>query len=490
MADNPNTHDPEYNSEAIHSGDTDPWFTNEEPADETYHPYTEDILHEYEPQDRPNVPAYTPKVNTGGSYPPDAHYPETEKDLLHIVTYGTVEDVAFAENGDDEEDPDSRREGLVSMSIRDEMDDLIHTDFHTLNPLSLLSEQNVRVGDRVRVDIQDYKNVIEWFVYNYPWLLKCADLLKVGPADGPWFTGDDGLTYKGGDILRDPDRFDPRRGGSLGEDWEHQVPGSLLDTSYLEIGQKDGNKKITIRQFLELIDHYFQISDIWKTLRDHEKRIVDLEKDARKEDVDRGKRIDKEITRSYYNPLPHTSWDDSSDLGAPSRFTGNTENGSFSLHLAYQSNQDLTKNPGTGFDIWGTGGEDKLGKRAMRILNAGTIPTEFIPTTFHWIHNYGIILQRVGGWEDLIMGIQAVDIGFDTDGSVWIDVTELDQAYAQPQPSFGLGIFGPGGFADHRRMLPEKGGWSWLVQIFSFGGVIYIGDTDAETMGTDDVEKW
>lgn len=491
MAENPNTHDPEYNTEAIHSEADDPWFTREEPADETYHPHDEQVIHqyaenrEYAPQEREtrtgNVPAYTPLVNTGENYPPEPYDPSPEPNSLHIVTYGTVEDVAFADN------PESRETGLVSMSVRDEMDDLIHTDFHTLNPLSLLNDVNVQIGDRVRVDIQDYKNVIEWFVYNYPWLLKEVDLLKVRKSDGPWFTEDMPTTHYG---TANPYYGRPCIGGSMTEepklaqltsdyeDWEHQDPESQLDKSYLEIGQRDGNKKITIRQFLQLINDYFHIDDIWKTLRDHEKRLVHLERDLREEDSQRGKRIDFLIEGDRYIKFPHSNWrSDDPGHGFPSRFTGNVENGQFSLWTSYRDSLHSV-----GFYPWGDA-KERGGRGAHQIFAAGTIPDEFKPTTFHWITNYGYVVQRVGGWEYVLNGHGAVDFGFDPDGSVWVAVDDLQGNYEQPKYNQLLGIFGPNGLSSHQ-MLSTTGGWHYLIDIYSFGGVITIGD------GSDGGEVW
>lgn len=466
MAENPRTHDPEYNTEAIHSETGDPWFEKEEPPDETYHPHEEELIHEYAPQEREvkigETPYYTPLVNTGGEYEPEPYDPSPEPDAFHIMTYGTVEDVAFSENGDDEEDPDSRREGLVSLSLRDNMDDLIHTDFHSLNPLSLLSETNVKVGDQVRIDIQDYKNVIEWFVYNYPMLLKEVDLLNVRTPDGPWFyddmqttLNDDppkanpmyGKNCKGGSLTQEPKVFTPNLG--TGEDWEHQVVGSQLDKSYLEIGQRDGNKKITLRQFLELLDDYFQISELWKTVRDHEKRLVHLERDVRLEDEVRTHYVRKEIDVSYFPRLGTTpdtpSW--KTPFGHPAIFEGNVEGQYFSLRLVHQDAYKVPNQLSSGIETVFQDPSlyiEKGGKPAIKVLNADAIPEEFRPSEYRWVKNYGMTYSTLGGATNVVTGWCQLDFGFDTDGSVWIDGRAFTGNLIAGDKAGTFSIFGPG----------------------------------------------
>lgn len=496
MEENPNTRDPEYNTEAIHSNADDPWFTQEEPADETYHPYEEELMHEYAPQEREvqigKVPAYTPLVNTGGEYEPEPYNPAPEDHNMHIVTYGTVEDVAFAD-GDDE-----RRNGLVSMSIRDEMDDLIHTDFHTLNPLGLLDGKKVEIGDRVRVDIQDYKNVIEWFVYNYPTLLTELDLLQKRAGDGPWFHEDMQTLLSGksnpmygkdciGGTITDEPQVASKKSGY--EDWEHENVGSQLDKSYLEIGQRDGNKKITLRQFLNIIRDYFHLDEMWATLRDHEKRIVHLERDNRDEDEERNTRVEKSIGGECYELLNYKStnseWTNPMDskYGWPSYFIGNVEQKQFSLYINYRTAIHEDIQPGAE-DWFGPGAQEKGGKFANPLFKANTIPEQFRPNKFQWLQNYGLCMVEIGQWYDLINHSGSVDIGIDPDGSVWVCNEDLVSASVHRDQ---MGIFGINGSPDHMAWMGIKKVSSPLepqgtdmpidVKIVSFGGIVTVGNT-------------
>lgn len=489
MAD-PNTHDAEYNTEAIHS-DGDPWFAQEEPADETYRPHDEPLIHEYEPQDRDqNVDgavAYTPKVN---SILPDPHSPVTEEDCLHIVSYGTVEDVAIAD-GDE-----SREVGLVSMSIRDEMDDLIHTDFHTLNPLSPLSRDNIKIGQRVRVDIQDYKNVIEWFVYNYPTQLEDSSLLIPHVSDGAYFRQGD-ICYKGssGSLLNEPSRYIPTIADAREDDWEHHsTQPSQLDKSYIEIGQMDGNKKILLRDLLQLAQDYFHIDDMWRIIRDQEYRIVELERDARSEDVARTDITLKDIDRSYYKHLGNyydVNFWDSKPQGVPikfaSRFYGNIEDSVFSLNAVYRDSVYIAFEPPS--DPFMGSSEMIDGIEACPLFDADAIPKQFRPDQDQWVSDYGVVFTVLGGSVGLFTRMSGLDFAFRPDGSVWVDHDDLLSTLI----TFENGTMGAfarvetGGNTTLEWMYrPTKmnpsdpshysyENWHYEVYIFTFGGLVRIG---------------
>ncbi len=449
------TYDPEYNLRSLHTDDSDRWYEAEEPADGTYHPHDEATVHDAEPQNG-EPPAYLPKVNT---VVPDAAYPASEPGSLHIMTYGTVEDVAFA---DGENDP-QRRNGLVQMSIRDEMDDLIHTDFHTANPLSLLNEQNVQVGKRVRIDIQDYKNVIEWFVYNYPTLLRQSDLTVKRASDGTWYTG--------GSISKDASYTGKTTGGT-GEDWEHKPSGGWrqFDKSFLEVGQMDGNKKITLAEALQIVQDFFHIDDIWGKLRDHEKRIIDLEKDVRSEDTQRSGYNRTSIDRNFFSLLTgHTNW---GSVTNPNRgdavFVGNKEQEYIELNVTYRDSIHTVVEGN--ISPYLTNVENKLGVDALKILSPGAIPQDFRPTKFHWIYNYGLVYIEPGGWQRLINTLTGIDFGFESDGSVWVPRSQLPW-FDMDQPFYGF--FNSKENGGH----PEYHTWidhviDYGITIMSFGGVI------------------
>lgn len=448
------TSDPEYNLRRLHTDASDEWYAQEEPADGTYHPHDEAAVHDAEPQNG-NPPAYLPKVNTEI---PDAAYPASEPGNMHIMTYGTVEDVAFA---DGEGDP-QRRNGLVQMSIRDEMDDLIHTDFHTANPLSLLNEQNVQVGKRVRIDIQDYKNVIEWFVYNYPTLLHQSDLTVKRASDGTW--------YKGGSVSKDASYTGKTTGGT-GEDWEHKPSGGWrqFDKSFLEVGQMDGNKKISIAEFLLLIQDYFHIDDVWAKLRDHEKRLIDLEKDLRQEDNQRSGYTKVNIDRNFFAVLTgHSNWGSNTDpRHGDAVFIGNAEQEYIELNVTYK---DSIHTHGGAVDPYITQVQSKLGRDALRIFSAGAIPQEFRPTKFHWIQNYGLVYVEPGGWQRLINTMNGIDFGFDTDGSVWVPKADLP-FFDMTQPFYGFfNSKENGGHEEYHEWISYVRDYG--ITIMSFGGVI------------------
>lgn len=145
-----------------------------------------------------------------------------ENGKFHIRYYGVVEHSQFAPP--DPDCTDGSSSGLVSLSVRGLGDSHLHTDVHTFNPMSLLAQGSCPRGARVRVDIQDFENVLMDYIYNYPRQLKPDDL-------------------------------------------------GALDQTFVELGQWDGNKKMTLEDFLETISRNFptDLGDLRATLEAYAK---------------------------------------------------------------------------------------------------------------------------------------------------------------------------------------------------------------------------
>lgn len=343
----------------------------------------------------------------------------------------------------------------------------------------------------MRIDIQDYKNVIEWFIFNYPMELYQLDsgrgrndgLTVFHECDGAWFyddmqntlQGDPNPMYgkncMGGSITMEPNVHNPTPNHvGKGEDWEHEPPSpgySQFYRSFLEIGQMDGNKKLTLMEFLNLLRDYFHIDDIWKHLRDHEKRIVHLERDVRKEDGVRNRRVTKLLTMDDLLPLPMTQWPRTTSLRGEIVFVGNAENRQFTLNIDFRDSCHCPdqQSPFRQYH------EVKGGRNATRITLT-PIPEEFWPSKFQWIRNYALATVQPGAWEYVLMDIMPVSLGIDVDGSIWVCTDEMPY-FSFNGSAIHLGIMGH----DPAHITYASGvGLDMQYRISSFGGIIDMGD--------------
>ncbi len=308
---------------------------------------------------------YEPYPYTQPSYPPKAELNAAcvhgeglapEKGRFHIRYFGTVEHSMSMPH-----DPTSvthKKGGLISMSIRDDNDNHLHTDVHTFNPLSLLNELNCPQGTRVRVDIQDWDNVIKDFIYNFPTQL-C-----------PWQI-----------------------------DWDSEKKQA---STYVSLGQYDGNKKMALADFMDLIGSYFRLND---------QNLMDLLKQYVKDHnwiVDVPKQVGMDLLPQDGVCLPY-------------------------CHMPYPAiHGDFTYNPATHLGSLSFNyvchiikpNRDDPRVYEMRnpfLFHSGTIPKTICPKDPMRLTCYATVMVRSGCSEIVEQDTDNLDLVIEPDGSVRVD---------------------------------------------------------------------
>ena len=297
-------------------------------------------------------------INGYERFPPYDTDLAPENGKFHIRYYGVVEHSQYAPR-----DPDCGNEchtGLVSLGIRGMGDDHLHTDVHTFNPLSLLAEGSCPPGSRVRVDIQDFENVILEYIYNYPRQLFYDSYLD------------------------DPEEF--------------------IVQSFLEIGQWDGNKKMRLIDFLRLVDHHFSTSlgGLQATLDQYDEDhqwIVDVPTQI-------GMTLDPDdgVVLPYSHlPKPFVKGD----------FEYNPATHLGTLAFDYVDYVLIPKRDDVRI----------VQLKSPQLFAAGTIPGPIRPKQNMHLTAYAEVTVRSGCSEVVDEDRDAIDLLIRPDGSVWIDGT-------------------------------------------------------------------
>lgn len=295
---------------------------------------------------------------------------QPENGKFHIRYYGVVEHAEFAPR--DPDCFDEKHTGLISLAVRGMGDDHLHTDLHTFNPLSLLVPGSCPPGSRVRVDIQDFDNVILDYIYNYPRQLFVED-------------------YDG-----DPEEF--------------------IVQSFLEIGQWDGNKKMRLIDFLKVVAKHFgtSLGDLYATLEQYDKDhdwIV-------KVPTQLGMTLDEgDGVTLPYSHLPKP--------GVRGSFDYNPATHMGTLSLDYVD-----------YVLIPPRDEPRIFQmRSPQLLRAGTIPEAVRPRQNMRLTAYAECTVRSNSSETVDEDRDAIDLVLRPDGSVWIDGTIWLQHHEVGRPT-------------------------------------------------------
>lgn len=323
---------------------------------------------EFEPveQTQPtSLPVAVPNV-------PDQSLSE-EEGKFHIRYYGTVEHCMTLPpdpNGGDRD-----RGGLISMSIRDDLESHLHTDIHTYKPLVLLGEGNVCTGQKVVVDIHDWDSVIADYIYNYPY--------QLFPAE-----------YEG-----DPNGF--ARG------------------TFVELGQWDGNKKMRLVDFLSIIAKAYgtDLGDLTETLDAYVRDRAWI--DAVPTQI--GMSLDPDDAwRLPYSHIPKPALKGSVDYNPATRIAG----------LSFDFVDYILKPAKT---------DERIYEMVNpKILKSGTIPSAIRPKQPMRLTSYAHVTVRSGCSVVLDEDTDVVDLLLQTDGSVLVDGTLYFQHHEPLSPGKGL----------------------------------------------------
>lgn len=321
--------------------------------------------------DKPDFdpPLTAENINGYEPVPPWEDQLAPENGKFHIRYYGVVEHAQFVPN-----DPQcfgERHSGLVSLAIRGMGDDHLHTDLHTFNPLSLLAEGSCPPGSKVRVDIQDFDNVILDYIYNYPRQLFYEDY-----ADSP---------------------------------------EEFLVQTFLELGQWDGNKKMRLIDMLRVLDDRFgtELGTLTETL----KKYVDDHKWIEAVPTQLGMTLDPGdgITLPYSH-LPEPFVAGSFD------FNPATHIGALSFDYVDYILVPTRDNPRI-FQM-----------KSPQLFRAGTIPEAVRPKQNMPLVAYAEATIRSGCSEVVDEDRDAINLMVRPDGSVWVDGTLWFQHHEVGRP--------------------------------------------------------
>lgn len=279
-----------------------------------------------------------------------------ENGKFHIRYYGVVEHSQFAPC-DPSRGGDIQHSGLVSLAVRGMGDNHLHTDLHTFHPLSLLAEGNCPPGSKVRVDIQDFENVILDYIYNYP------EQLFVEDYDG------------------DPEEFTVQ--------------------TMVELGQWDGNKKMRLVDFFQVLAKRFgtSIGDLYETMAQYDK--------DHKWIVDAPTQLGMTLDHTDGVCLPY------SQLPAPAL------KGDFEYNPATHIGTLMFNY--VDYIIIPPRDEKRIFQMVSpQIMKAGTIPAAVRPKQNTILTSYADVTVRTGSTEVIDEDRDHIDLELRTDGSVWV----------------------------------------------------------------------
>ncbi len=348
-----------------------PFAASDIGADETVGP--EGLIHHYSHGEYEPYPLTQPM----GAPVAEPNVPDqslaNETGKFHIRYYGTVEHCMTLPP--DPDDLENRRGGLISMSIRDDLESHLHTDIHSYKPLVLLGEGNVCTGQKVVVDVHDWDSVIASYIYNYP-----TQLFQT--------------------------------------DWEADPTGFARDT-FVEMGQWDGNKKMRLVDFLAVIAKAYgtDLGDLYETLDEYVRDHAWIQ--AAPTQI--GMTLDPDDAwRLPYSHLPKPSLHGEFSYNPATRIAG----------LSFDYVDYILKPARTDERIYQMPNP--------KVLRSGTIPAAIRPKQPVRLPAYAHVTVRRGCSVVMDEDTDTVDLLLQTDGSVLVDGTLYFQHHGALSPDRDL----------------------------------------------------
>lgn len=299
-----------------------------------------------------DINGYGKDLTTASLYQSDLA-PENGK--FHIRYYGVVEHSQFVPR--DPDCGDEKHTGLVSLAVRGLGHSHLHTDLHTFNPLSLLSEGSCPPGSKVRVDIQDFENVILDYIYNYPKQL-------------------------------------------FVEDYDADTEEFKVQT-FLELGQWDGNKKMRLIDFFKVVAKEFgtSLGDLYDTLKQYDKDHQWI--------VDAPTQIGMVLDPSDGVCLPYSH--------LPKPYVKGNFDYNPATHIGMLGFDYVD------YILIPTRDEPRIFQmKSPQLLKAGSIPASVRPKQRMTLTAYADVTVRTGCSEVVDEDRDTIDLEIRTDGSVWV----------------------------------------------------------------------